>query len=342
MRTRAAITACRALARSAQARSALACRVLAGAVLVLTLASPRTLHARPAEDQTAQLDELTVTGERAGPGLWHVHRGTAQLWIFGTVSPLPKDMTWRSKQLESIFDSADQLLVAKPVEVGIARAMWLMVTQRSLLMAGHGKKLKDLLPPDLYARFARQRARFTDDPEKWERYRPLVASAFLEEEAFHRIGLSTRLDLAEEVRSIARKHHVRIEEFKIAGLRDILDALKSLPPATEQTCVAASLATLETGLPRLIDRAGAWATGNVERIQSLPEPKEVAACRAAITMEAASGDLYSLLRRTWIDNMKQHLQQGGVTVAVVSMDMLLEPGGFLDALRAAGYEVEQP
>jgi hypothetical protein len=40
--------------------------------------------------------------------------------------------------------------------------------------------------------------------------------------------------------------------------------------------------------------------------------------------------------------MKQPLQHGGVTVAVVSMDMLLESGGFLDALRASGYDIEQP
>ncbi len=323
-----------------KSRAALA---LAGAALtVLNMTSVQLSSARAADEPPVQLDELTVTGERSGPGLWHVHRGSAQLWILGSVSPLPKDMTWRSKQFEEVLNGADQVLVAKPVEIGIARAMWLVVTEHSLILAPHGKKLKDLMPADLYARFARQRARFTDDPDKWERYRPLVASAFLEEDALHRIGLSTKLDLGEEVRSLAHKHHVRIEEFKIAGLRDILDALKTMPPATEDKCVAASLATLETGLPRLIDRAQAWATGDVEKIQSLPESKEVAACRAAITMESASGDLYSLLRRTWIDNMKQHLQQGGVTVAVVSMDMLLQPGGFLDALRAGGYEIDQP
>jgi uncharacterized protein YbaP (TraB family) len=295
-----------------------------------------------AEEPPQQLDEVTVTGERAGPGLWHVQNGASQMWILGSVSPLPKDMTWRSAPLEAILDSADQVLLAKPVEIGIARAMWLMVTQRSLLMAGHGKRLKDLLPADLYARFARQRALYTNDPEKWERYRPLVAAAFLEEEALHRIGLSTRIDLAEEVRTLARKHHVRIEEFKTAGLRDILDALKTLPPATENTCVAASLATLESGLPRLIDRARAWATGNVERIQQLPESREVAACRAAITLESTSGDLYTQLRRTWMQNMQHYLEQRGVTVAVVSMDMLLEPGGFLDQLRSSGYTVDQP
>ena len=130
--------------------------------------------------------------------------------------------------------------------------------------------------------------------------------------------------------------------LKLPGLHDVLDALKTLPPATEQKCVAASLATIETGMPRLIDRAQAWALGDVALIQSLPESGEVAACRAAITVDPGAGDLYTLLRQTWIENMAHHLETGGVTVAVVSMDMLLEPGGFLDALRAHGYTIEPP
>jgi uncharacterized protein YbaP (TraB family) len=294
------------------------------------------------EDPPEKLDEIIVSGERAGPGLWHVQKGAAQLWIFGTVSPLPKDMTWRSKQLERILDGTDQLLVAKPVEIGIARALWLLVTQRDLLMLGHGKKLEDVMPADLHARFAAQRAKFTKEADKWEKFRPIIAAAFLEEDALHAVGLSTRLDLADEVRSLARKHHVRIEEFKIAGLHDVLDALKTLPPATEQKCVAASLATIETGMPRLIDRAQAWATGDVQRIQSLPESAEVALCRAAITVDPGAGDLYTLLRQTWIQNMARHLETGGVTLAVVSMDMLIEPGGFLDALRSRGYTIDSP
>jgi uncharacterized protein YbaP (TraB family) len=294
------------------------------------------------EDPPQKVDEIIVSGERAGPGLWHVQKGAAQLWIFATVSPLPKDMTWRSKQLEKILDGTDQVLVAKPVEIGIARALWLLVTQRDLLMLGHGKKLKDVMPADLHARFAAQRAKFTKDADKLEKFRPIIAAAFLEEDALHAVGLSTRLDLADEVRSLARKHHVRIEEFKFAGLHDVLDALKTLPPATEQKCVAASLATIETGMPRLIDRAQAWATGDVQRIQSLPESAEVAQCRAAITVEPGAGDLYTLLRQTWVNNMARHLETGGVTLAVVSMDMLIEPGGFLEALRSRGYTIDSP
>ena len=98
--------------------------------------------------------------------------------------------------------------------------------------------------------------------------------------------------------------------------------------------MAASLATIETGMPRLIDRAQAWATGDVQRIQSVPESAEVAACRAAITVDPGAGDLYTLLRQTWMENMERHLQSGGVTLAVVSMDMLLDgrPVSFGQAL----------
>ena len=325
---------------------ALAAALLASAALFAARPSLARADAQAVDDpavaEQAKLDEIIVTGERAGPGLWHVYKGSAQLWIFGTISPLPKDMTWRSKQLEKILDGTDQVLVAKPFEIGVARALWLLVTQRDLLMVGHGKKLADVLPADLHARFALQRAKFTKDADKWEKFRPIIAAAFLEEDALHAVGLSTRLDLTDEVRSLARKHHVRIEEFKIAGLHDVLDALKTLPAATEQKCVAASLATIETGMPRLIDRAQAWATGDVQRIQSQPESAEVAACRAAITVDPGAGDLYTLLRQTWMENMERHLQSGGVTLAVVSMDMLLESGGFLDELRQRGYSIESP
>jgi hypothetical protein len=49
-----------------------------------------------------------------------------------------------------------------------------------------------------------------------------------------------------------------------------------------------------------------------------------------------------LLRQTWVNNMARHLETGGVTLAVVSMDMLIEPGGFLDALRGRGYTIDSP
>jgi uncharacterized protein YbaP (TraB family) len=283
-----------------------------------------------------------VTGEHTGPGMWHVHRGAAQVWILGSMSPLPKGITWRSKQVEQVLDGTSQVLVQKPFEIGIARILWLLLTERSVLMVTGGKRLKDVLPADLHARFAAQRAKYTDDPNKWERFRPLIAAAFLQQAAFHKVGLSTHLDLGAAMRALAKKHRVPVEEIKIAGVSDVMEALKTLPAATENTCVAASLVTTEKDLPRLVDRAQAWADGNVERIEKLREPAEVDACRAALDTGVGAADLIARMRRTWLSTLETYLQKGGVTVAVMNIDMLLEPGGLLDELRAKGYEVDAP
>ncbi len=288
------------------------------------------------------MEELVVTGERTGPGMWHVHRGAAQVWILGSMSPLPKGITWRATQVEKVLDGAGQALVQKPFEIGIARILWLLVTERGVLMVRGGKRLKDVLPADLHARFAAQRAKYTDDPNKWERFRPLIAAAFLQQAAFHKVGLSTRLDLGAAVRTLAKKHGVRVEEIKIAGVGDVMDALKVLPPATENACVDASLVTVERDLPRLLDRAQAWASGNIERIGKLREPPEVDACRAALDSGVGAADLIARIRRTWVGTIEKYLQSPGVTLVVLNMDMLLEPGGVLDELRALGYDVDAP
>lgn len=300
------------------------------------------LAAAWAAEPPAVLEDVVVVGERTGPGMWRVHHGGADVWILGSLSPLPKGITWRSKELERVLDGTRQVLVPKPFEIGIARVLWLLLTERDLLMVGGGRKLHDVMPPALYARFSIQRAKYTDDAHKWERYRPIIAAAFLQQEAFHRAGLSTRIDLGAAVRMLAKKHHVSIEELKLAGVHDALDALKTMPPATESACVDASLVTVEKGLPRLVERAQAWADGNVERIAALGEPAEVDACRAALDQGAGASELIAMVRRTWLDAIDKALRGGGVTVAVVNMDMLLEKGGLLDELRAKGYDIDVP
>jgi len=115
-----------------------------------------------------------------------------------------------------------------------------------------------------------------------------------------------------------------------------------MSPATEGTCVGASLTTIESGLPRLIDRAQAWASGNVERLESLPEFKEVDACRAALDAGRGAADVITRIRQTWLSTIEKYLQNPGTTIAVVNLDLLLERGGLLDQLRANGYDYEAP
>ncbi|HWW28476.1 MAG TPA: TraB/GumN family protein [Steroidobacteraceae bacterium] len=313
---------------------------LVAATLCAGCLAPLGCRAEQAPPQA--IDELVVTSERAGPGMWHVHRGAANVWILGSIAPLPRDITWRSKQVENVLESTSQVLVQKPLEISIPRILWMLIADRPLLMVRGGKRLKDVLPPDLHARFAAQRGKVTDDAAKWERYRPIIAAAFLQQAAFHQVNLSMRLDLGAALRILAKKHGVRVEEVKVAGVGDMLEALKTMSPATEGTCVGASLTTIESGLPRLIDRAQAWASGNVERLESLPEFKEVDACRAALDAGRGAADVITRIRQTWLSTIEKYLQNPGTTIAVVNLDLLLERGGLLDQLRANGYDYEAP
>ena len=70
-------------------------------------------------------------------------------------------------------------------------------------------------------------------------------------------------------------------------------------------------------------------------------PKSTPAAQRSIRALGAA-DLIARMRRTWLGSIEKYLQNDGVTLAVVNMDLLLEPGGLLDELRAKGYEVDAP
>ena len=286
-------------------------------------------------------DEIIVSAPRLGPRLWYVQHDAARLWILGTVSPLPVGARWRAGEVERLLGEADAVLAAKPMEISLRRVLWILIAQRDLVVIKDGRKLEDVLSPELYARFAVQRAKYGLGKEKWERYRPIVAGALLEDAAMQKHGLSERLDVSLAVRHLARNHHVRIEEVKIPGAPDLLGALKSVSPDAESRCLTAILGTVESGLPLLAQRADAWSSGDLERMQGLPESTEQS-CGAALGAEKGAAGVLAQIHRRWLEALEAHLRGSALTIAVLDVGLLLGPGGLLDALRADGYAVAAP
>ena len=64
----------------------------------------------PAAPAGPELDEVLVTGERPGPGMWRIAKNGHDLWILATLRPLPKDMTWRSLAVEQRIASSQSVL----------------------------------------------------------------------------------------------------------------------------------------------------------------------------------------------------------------------------------------
>jgi hypothetical protein len=81
------------------------------------------------------VEEVTVVGEAAGPGLWKVRNGDNTLYILGTLSPLPKKMEWRSREVERVLTRADRLIPASSkvdADIGPISAVQLYFQYRKL------------------------------------------------------------------------------------------------------------------------------------------------------------------------------------------------------------------
>ena len=60
----------------------------------------------PADPEAETVEEVLVAGERAGPGLWKVRKGDHTLFLLATITPAPKKIEWRSREVESVLARA--------------------------------------------------------------------------------------------------------------------------------------------------------------------------------------------------------------------------------------------
>jgi len=106
-------------------------------------------RARTAPD--AAPEQILIAGKRPGPGLWKVSRDGHVLWVFGTHSPLPLRMVWRSQQVETVLAQSQAFLGAPGVGVSVGWAQAFNVMTALPLAIGaknnpDGARLQDVAP----------------------------------------------------------------------------------------------------------------------------------------------------------------------------------------------------
>jgi TraB/PrgY/gumN family len=133
-----------------------------------------------AEEDPAPLEEVLVVGEHPGPGLWKVSKRSHSLFILGTHVPLPKDLVWRSKEVESAIARSNEVLGAYSVS--------LRVDQEDALQSKRDT-LKEVLPSRMYAQWRALRDKYIGDTEA-DRLLPAAAALLLQARAYERSGLT--------------------------------------------------------------------------------------------------------------------------------------------------------
>lgn len=290
-------------------------------------------------------EELTVTGRYPGPPLWKVSAGTHELWIFGTLPVIPKDITWGSVIVERVIARADEMLLPPGVDAAARnpfRYVGLFFRARRLTRNEDGAPLKDVLPADLYARYATIRERY-DGPRSLEQERPVVVAGRLYARAIDASKLTFGGKLQGSIERLARDAHVKRTDTEIrADPGDLLDAAQALSRQAEIECFATVLASIENDLPGIAQRARAWAVGDIDALRRFDYPDIEGDC---LSFAGTSEGLRDTLRRAqeaWLDAAQRALAANGTTFATLGVGDLLRPDGPLARLRELGYEVREP
>ncbi|MCM2337007.1 MAG: TraB/GumN family protein [Pseudomonas sp.] len=305
-------------------------------------------------DRIVDADLVLVTGQQAGPGLWQVRNGANTLWILGTVWPLPKDVDWYSPQAETVLARADEV-IGRPgfsASVGTGGMFKLAFALPTLLKARRnpgGKELSDVLPPDVYARWAALKREYLPRNDGVEKWRPTFAAGELYSAAIKRRGLSGG-NVGERVNATIKKRGITVTttriETRIKDPKGMARAF-SRTPLDEVQCFGSVLDRLEGDVATAAERANAWAVGDVATLRALAGRPSLQSCfdtfaQTDVAREMGMDDALARSQAKWIAAAEAALARHDTTFAMLDLDDVLGDAGLLARLRARGYEVVSP
>lgn len=300
----------------------------------------------------ATLDEVLVTGERPGPGMWRVSHGGHDLWILATLEPLPKQMVWRSAAVEARI-AASQVVIAPPqitTDVGFFRGMTLLPALLRARRSPDGRTLQQSLPHDLYIRWLALRVKYLGNAGGDEQMRPMVAALDLYLHALDAAGLTSDDGIWDIVEKTAHRLRVPILpvtlKLSIDDPRDSIRQFGRIPYEAETACLEKTMERLETDLRPMRQRANMWSLGDVQGLKAQHYPDARIACLDAFFTVPQLRDPLQRARAqidaAWLTAADGALAKNDSSFAVLPLVELLKSGGWLDQLRAKGYGVKEP
>jgi TraB/PrgY/gumN family len=297
------------------------------------------------------LEEVVVTGEQPGPGLWQVKNGDHTLWVIGTHTPLPKKMKWRANEVESLILRAQDVVAASQINAGIGmfgalRLVPAILRARNIPDDG---TLSQVLSPELYARWTALMQRYSLS-RKVERLRPALAALAMYEKALDSAGLSSKDVVWPVVESAAKHSGVAIRRpeamVTIKDPKGLINDYAKTDVKSEIGCFEGLVTRMEHDMPRLQIQANAWARGIIAPLRDAADDTLVQRCLDAVmATPRLAAEITEARRKQTLEILlawEGALQRDHIALAVVPMHELLAKDGPLHEMRQRGYEVIEP
>jgi hypothetical protein len=303
----------------------------AAGMAALALASSAPAQ-RPADDR-AQVEDIIVTGRRSGVPLWTVRGEQTTLVLVGTIEGVSKTTNWDPTALTAALRKADRVVfpqshafTASPFRLVGWLAKW-----NAMGSLPKGQSLGAIAGPDVMRRLAALRARGAVRGDYATRH-PLHLANDLKERAT--TGIEFGRSAGDYVRRAVKEYKLDLVPMERSKARPLVKDLFASTPQEHLPCLEAAIAVAEAGPAAIQARSDAWAARRVPEVIASPADKVNAHCWPTAEIVEPGAELAA--------EMKQLLAEPQVTVAVLTLRSLAEPGGILDELEAAGFDIQGP
>jgi hypothetical protein len=326
-------------------------RLLLALLLIIPLSAALAQTETP--EVEAPPEQVLLVGQRPGPGLWKVSKGEHVLWVLGIYTPLPQKMEWRSQEVEATLAQSQEYLAppAAHAKVGFFRGLTMLPGLIGIKKNPDGATLRDVLPPDVYARWLPLKAKYLGDNDSIERERPIFAADTLFSAGLKQAGLTRGMLVSTKLDAIIKQHKIKVTETGIKldmdGASDMVKDFKKSSLA-DAACFDKTLARLETDIEAMRVRANAWAKGDIEAIQKLSYPDQDNECNNAmlgaefVKNRPGFQNIKERVRTAWLDSAEQSIGTNASTFAVLPLSNIIGADSYLAALKAKGYQVDSP
>lgn len=314
-------------------------------------AAPAAPPSAPVEEAPAAPEQILVVGQKPGPGMWKVSKDGHVLWIFGDYSPLPVKMQWRSHEVEAAIAASQEYLTppAANATVGYLKGTLLLPSLIGIKKIPDGATLREVLPPDVYARWQPMKEKYL--PGNDERERPVFLAGALFSAALKDAGLTTSTGVRKRIEKIVDERKLKVTKSTIQlpmdNARQMMKDFKKAP-VEDADCLNSTVLRLETDIDAMRVRANAWAKGDIDAIRKLDFVDQEESCRdavfnsAAVRKDPAFHSIRPRLKALWLSAAESALARNASTFALLPLKEILDPNGVVAALAAKGYTVEQP
>jgi hypothetical protein len=315
-------------------------------------APPAAAAAPTLADGEAVPQTILVSGSRPGPGLWKVSKGDHVMWVFGIYAPLPAKMEWRSSKVEKVIASSQEYLKPPGVSIEVG---WGAVTALPFLIGikknPDGAELKDLLPPEAYARWLPLKEKYFSNDSGIERERPTFVAGELYSRALKQTGLTAGDEVRIKVGKLAEKYQLKFTDatYRVA-IKDPGKAAREFKKSAmdDVPCLLKTMDSLDTDVEAMRAHANAWANGELDEIRKLKFDDRAQACVNALGTGSLGRNQPELKTAQetalaqWVAAAEKALATNASTFTVVQIKEILNPKGVIATLEAKGYTVEPP